>query len=266
MPYSWIAFYGPENFLKEVAPGRPPVMLHVGGEEVRLTSIQLYDHQGRAFIEQVFTPRQHPLCDRFAVASDRDMVLSCHLLGWSEPWDDRGLGVAVRHCAHIVEDGRISMTTNPVSRNPLAQLRRRHRLADMLPFTWAAIYDDGTPVLYQYDPLTGIEVPGERIDRSRLLALVLSGPDGTPWIKQYFAPGQRLIYRRRFAQVVGGRDPSPTIMLGWSWPDGPDHVTFVFPETGVAVMSGIDDNHPIFYGIDPVPADKQLVGIGGIPG
>jgi hypothetical protein len=279
MPYAWIAFYEDHQFIREGVVGTPPATLPgaAGKSEARLTSVQLYDHSGRAFIEQTFDGYQWPIVSTISVPSpERAGTVACHILGWQETvHDEAGLLRNVQHLAHIVEDGRVIMTSGPAPVQVFTRPRRRLH-PDTWPHTWVAIYDhlDAGPALYQFNPATGIEVSGEHIDRRRLRSLILTDGNGDPWIEQIYEAGQRVIYRRRVEQPHGvcGFDPIVVFLLGWQVtardadgnPINIQHVSYTFRESGITIMSGpFDEAHEVFHGMEPVPTDSLLVGVGG---
>jgi hypothetical protein len=277
MAYTWIAFYEGNQFAREVPGGKPPHALHdlTGGPPLRMTSLQLYDHRGRAFTEQLFDVRQRPITTVIDVGSpDQAGTVPCHIIGWQETaYDAARNPVNVRHLAHIVEDGRIIMTPAPADASVFTRARRRLK-RNTRPYTWAAVYDDISlpPALYQFDPETDVEVSGEHIDRARLKSLILTDEDGDPWVEQIFAPGQRVVYRRRIEQPVNSRRPIVVFLLGWQVTvrddaDSPlnlQHISYTFQQNGTTIMGGrFDDTDPFFHGLDWVPADDGIVGTGG---
>lgn len=277
MAYAWIAFYEKSQFVKEVIAGRPPAELPDpdGGRPLRLTSLQLYGHDGAAFIEQLFDGFHRPISATISVPRpDRAGTVPCHIIGWQETvYDERGQLQNVQHLAHVVEDGRIIMSAHPLREDVFARARRRLHPGTR-PFTWAAVYDQvhSPPALYQFDPTTGVEVSGEHIDRRRLVSMVLTDGNGDPWVEQVFTAGQRVIYRRRVEQPVTTFDPIVVFLLGWQRtaydqdrkPVNVQHVSYTFEQTGRVIMSGpFDDKHPVFHGMVEVPADRALVGVGG---
>jgi hypothetical protein len=271
MPYQWIAFYDDHQFLREVPAGAPPHELidPRGGAAGRLTSIQLYDHRGRAFIEQTFTDDRRPILATIRVPHPtRHGTVPCHVLGWQQTVygrsrDGRERPVNVRHLAHCVEDGRVVMTPGPADE---ALFRRRPRRNPGRPHAWAAIYDrpDGDAVLHQFDPATGREHSGEQVDRTRLVAMTLADGAGRPFLEQHYAPGMRLIYRRRVEQRVPALRPAVAHLLGWQRAVGGvncQHVSYLFEESGAVIMVGpFDESHGWFYPPEPVPGDARPVG------
>jgi hypothetical protein len=281
LAYAWIAFYEKGRFVKEVAAGRPPAELPDpdGGRPLRMTSLQLYGHDGRAFVEQAFDAGQEPIVGRIAVPSpERAGTVPCHVLGWREAArGDDGRRIDVLHVAHAVEDGRVVMTPGFADEAVFARPRRLLHPRTR-PFTWAAIYDhaDAPPSLYQHDPETGVEASGTEIDRARLRALVLSGPDGTPRVEQVFEPGHRVIYRRRTELPAGRGRPVVVFLMGWQrtvrgddgLPANVQHVAYVSEGSGETIMAGrFDEAHGAFYGIEQAAAaDRHLVGSGATTG
>jgi hypothetical protein len=58
--YTRIAFYADAQFVWNIPV--PPVHVHVPGREpVRITSLQLYDQNGAACLEQLFSATQQPI-------------------------------------------------------------------------------------------------------------------------------------------------------------------------------------------------------------
>lgn len=212
MAYAWIAFYEKSEFVKEVIAGKPPIELQdkQGGPPLRMTSLQLYGHDGRAFIEQLFDAHQRPIFARIDVESpERAGTVPCHIAGWQETVYNDDMSLAnVTHMAHVVEDGRIILTTGPAAPEVFKAPRRRLH-ANTKPFTWAAVYDhvDAKPSLYQFDPTTNVEVSGEHIDRRRLKALILTGAD---CLTNSFHPGVLTSQKERY---VGAQREANTFKL-----------------------------------------------------
>ena len=123
---------------------------------------------------------------------------------------------------------------------------------------WLATYTDGT-TLGQYNG-DGVEYSSEHIDRSKLASFALIGEAGDKFLQFHLEPGQRLIYRRRIEQSVGG---SPTIcyLAGWQQTihgQNVQSIWYVFDEGARLESAGrFDETHPWFYPIDLVPCEIE---------
>jgi len=120
--------------------------------------------------------------------------------------------------------------------------------------TWTAFYNDQTS-LPQFNA-DDSENKYADIDRAKLEAFALF-QHGSLLFALYLEPGQRLIFRRRIEQRVGG-DQTVIYMVGWQQTihgQNIQSIAYIFPN-GVVHMAGPwRDNHPWFYSIQPVPCE-----------
>ena len=129
----------------------------------------------------------------------------------------------------------------------------------MGPFSWLAVYVDGT-TLWQFQD--GRERSSEEIDRSRLRTLALLTKERVPFYVQHFAPSQRMIYRRRTAMPPDG-PPQVRHLIGWQQTLGGrnvQHLATVCDETGrVECVDHWNESHPWFRPIEEVAADSTAI-------
>ena len=122
---------------------------------------------------------------------------------------------------------------------------------------WLATYQDGT-TLGQYNG-SG-EISSERIDRSKLTAFALVNEEGSRVLELHLEPGQRLIFRRRIEQPVGGLQ-IVCYLVGWQQTihgQNVQSIAYVFDEGATIVWAGkFQQDHPWFYPIEPVPCELQ---------
>jgi hypothetical protein len=141
-----------------------------------------------------------------------------------------------------------------------------------MPLTCHVIYKDGTYLtLWQRDPDTGIEYSSEQIDREKLDTIIVSGAAGRPLLVQWLEPGQRLILRRRVERRIGVNPATgeewPSVMvilLGWQRTIGGEnvqHLSVIFEnDEHVENICRYREDHPWFYSIQEVLADRQVIG------
>lgn len=123
---------------------------------------------------------------------------------------------------------------------------------------WLATYTDGT-TLGQYNG-TGAEYSSERIDRSKLASFALIAEDGSKLLHIHFEPGQRLIFRRRVEQSVGG-SPLVCHLVGWQQTihgQNVQSIAYVFEEGARIEIAGrFQEGHRWFYPVEPVPCELE---------
>ncbi len=126
-----------------------------------------------------------------------------------------------------------------------------------------AIYNDGTRLsIWDPHPETGIVYSSEQIDRSKLVNIAIFNSDNLLLV-QWFEPGQQLILRRRVQKSTGNNEELRVILVGWQKQINDEltkHVSVVFEDGRVENISEFKDDHPWFYAIKEVPADKQIIG------
>lgn len=122
---------------------------------------------------------------------------------------------------------------------------------------WLATYTDGT-TLGQYND-SG-EVSSEQIDRSRLATFALISEDASRILQLHLEPGQRLIYRRRVEQSVGG-SPVTCYLFGWQQTihgQNVQSIWYVFDEGARIELAGrFQEGHPWFYPVQLVPCEAE---------
>jgi hypothetical protein len=123
---------------------------------------------------------------------------------------------------------------------------------------WHATYTDGT-TLGQYNG-DGVEHSSEQIDRSRLASFALISEAGDKLLQFHLEPGQRLIFRRRIEQSVGG-SPQVCYLAGWQQTihgQNVQSIWYVFEEGARMESAGrFDDKHPWFYPVDMVRSEAE---------
>lgn len=261
MPFTWTAFYHDGGHARQHRGDK----LHLDTRSLK--SIQLSDHAGRPFLEQLFEPQQRAI---YHVLPHTPLTgQPCHMLGWQETLTHDGHKISVQHICYASEDGRIIMAGRYDEGLPWFAVVRP--VDDRIPdLTWVAYYEDGKsdPMV---EPITRNEIGIAHLDRSRLLSLVFYGNGGLPWFEQYFDRGQRLIYRRRVYMSPGGLAPgTPDVinMLGWQLtaetPDGRDsnvqHITYAIADESITMGGTFQENHPWFHGVEYHPTDYWEIG------
>jgi hypothetical protein len=261
MPFTWTAFHRDGDLAQQHRGDR--LRLDAG----MLRSIQLADHEGRPFLEQLIEPQQRPI---YHVLPATPLTgVPCHMLGWQETLRKGGRDVSVQHIAYASEDGRIVMAGRYDEALPWFAAARPvdERIPDL---GWVAYYEDGQadPMV---EPATGHEISTADLDRSRLLSVVFYGNRGLPWFEQYFDRGQRMIFRRRVAMATNPAGPDEVAvvnMLGWQFtaatPDGRDsnvqHIAYAMGDRAIVMAGAFQDSHPWFYSPQYVPADAWEIG------
>jgi hypothetical protein len=261
MPFTWTAFYRDGGHAQQGQNGK----LHLDGES--LQSIQLADHTGRPFLEQLFEPQQRPIYHVLPQTPLTDMP--CHMLGWQETLTRNGRNVSVQHICYASEDGRIVMAGRFDAGLPWFAVVRP--IDDRVPdLSWVAHYEDGK-VDPMVEPTTRDEISTEQLDRSRLLSMVFYGNGGLPWFEQYFDRGQRMIFRRRRYEISGPATPdTPRVvnMLGWQLTaqdqGGRDtnvqHIAYAIGDGSIVMGGAFQEGHPWFHRPQYVPADAWEIG------
>jgi hypothetical protein len=261
MPFAWTAFYHDGGFAQQ----RRNDPLHLDTRMLR--SIQLADHEGRPFLEQLFEPQQRAI---YHVLPETPISgAPCHMLGWQETLMRNGRQISVQHIAYASEDGRIVMAGRYDEGLPWFAVARD--VDDRIPdLTWVAHYEDGKsdPMV---EPVTRTEISTEQLDRSRLLSVVLYGNGGLPWFEQYFDRGQRMIFRRRRYEAPGGLgvDQKQIVnMLGWQLTaqaqsghsSNVQHIAYAIEDESIIMGGAFQENHPWFHAPQYVPADGWEIG------
>jgi len=122
---------------------------------------------------------------------------------------------------------------------------------------WLATYHDGT-TLGQYNDQG--ESSSEQIDRSNLASFTLLAEDGSKLLTLHFEHGQRLIFRRRVEQSVGG-PPIVVYLFGWQQTihgQNVQSIAYVFNEGARIEWAGkFQEGHAWFYAVDPVPCETE---------
>lgn len=130
--------------------------------------------------------------------------------------------------------------------------------------TWVAIYNDGSH-LKQIDE-NGNEHSSEEIDRSKLKCIDLFC-DGIRFYRQYYANGQKVIFRRRVSITSrGGSDSIEVVyIIGWKKEVGGEEITSVAfisenPDGSLFVTSrpGFDPNHGLYYPVVPANSSEEM--------
>jgi hypothetical protein len=260
MPFTWTAFYHDGGHARQQNGDK----LHLDAHALK--SIQLADHHGRPFLEQLFEPQQRPI---YHVLPHTPLTgAPCHMLGWQETLVQDGRQVSVQHIAYASEDGRVIMAGRYDEALPWFAAPRPadDRIPDL---SWVAYYEDGKtdPMV---EPVTRAEISVEQLDRSRLLSMVFYGNGGLPWFEQYFDRGQRMIFRRRIFEVLGNDPDQPRIvnLLGWqltaATPDGRDtnvqHIAYAVGDESIIMGGAFQEGHPWFHSPQYVSADAWEVG------
>jgi hypothetical protein len=261
MPFTWTAFYRDGGFAQE----RRGDQLNL--DTSALKSIQLTDHSGRPFLEQLFEPQQRAI---YHVLPHTPLTgFPCHMLGWQETLIRDGRNFSVQHIAYVSEDGRIIMAGRYDESLPWFAVVRG--VDDRIPdLTWIAHYEDGKTDP-QTEPITRAEISSEQLDRSRLLSMVFYGNGGLPWFEQYFDRGQRMIFRRRKFEAPGGLavgTPPVVNMLGWQLTaqssNGQDsnvqHIVYAINDESLVMGGAFQESHPWFHAPVYVPADSWEIG------
>jgi hypothetical protein len=261
MPFTWTAFYHDGGFAQQQRNDK----LHLDTKVLK--SIQLRDHDGRPFLEQLFEPQQRAIYHVLPHTPLSGAV--CHMLGWQESLLQDGREISVQHIAYASEDGRIVMAGRYDEGLPWFAVTRpvEERFPDL---SWVAYYEDGKtdPMV---EPVTRNEIGVYQLDRSRLLSMVFYGNQGLPWFEQYFDRGQRMIFRRRVFMAAGGLaagSPGVINMLGWQRtaqaPDGRDsnvqHIAYAIGDESITMGGAFQENHAWFHGVVYAPGDAWEVG------
>jgi hypothetical protein len=261
MSFTWAAFYRDGGHALQ----RKNDKLHL--DTAVLKSIQLFDHSGRPFIEQLFEPQQRAI---YHVLPHTPLTgAPCHMLGWQETLKRDGRDISMQHIAYISEDGRIIMAGRYDEGLPWFAVVRDVN-PGMPDLSWVAYYEDGQ-VDPMYEPRTHHEISAAQIDRGRLLSMVFYGNQGLPWFEQYFDRGQRMIFRRRnfmsTGELIAGQPPVIN-MLGWQFsaqtPDGRDsnvqHIAYVIGDESIIMAGAFQEKHPWFYSPQLVATDTWEIG------
>jgi len=98
----------------------------------------------------------------------------------------------------------------------------------------------------------------ENIDRSRVSAFCLE-KDGQVILKLYLEEGQRLIWRKREYQPVGG-DIKTIHLLGWQKKVGGENlqaICYVFEDGHIEMAGRFRENHPVFDKIELLPSECE---------
>lgn len=130
--------------------------------------------------------------------------------------------------------------------------------AHLSSYRWRATYNDG---------FTLTEEPGNpvtqyrNIDRSKLRRFELLRADSHRSVfSMAFEPHQRLIWRRRFAQRLGGQHEIVHI-IGKQWTrDGQNHqaIALFFEKDGtVEMFDRFDETHPFLQGVQFLPCENN---------
>jgi hypothetical protein len=261
MSYTWTAIYRDGGFAQQ----RRNERLHL--DTSVLASIQLKDHEGRPFLEQLFEPQQRAIYHVLPHTPLSDVP--CHMLGWQETLQHTGRELCVQHIAYVSEDGRIVMAGRYDEALPWFATVRP--VDDRFPdLSWVAYYEDGKtdPMV---EPVTRHEIGFRHLDFSRLMSVVFYGNRGMPWFEQYFDRGQRVIFRRRCAMAAGGLlqgEISVVNLLGWQLTaqtqDGEDsniqHIAYTMGDESIVMAGAFQPKHPWFYDIVRGPGDDREVG------
>lgn len=124
-------------------------------------------------------------------------------------------------------------------------------------YWWLAEYKDGSVVRQHNDD--GSIVSADSIDRDKLKAFsLMNGADCV--VKLHILEGEKLVYRRRVEQSVGGPERACHIIgtrkyLGHDG-DIAQSTLFVFEGGGIEMISDFQENHPWFY--EPKLRDFEL--------
>lgn len=113
---------------------------------------------------------------------------------------------------------------------------------------WLATYHDGE-TLGQYNGHG--ESSSEQIDRSKLASFTLIAEDGSKLLTLHLETEQRLIFRRRVEQSVGG-SPIVVYLVGWQQTihgQNVQSIAYVFAEGAQIELAGkFREDHRWFYG------------------
>lgn len=124
---------------------------------------------------------------------------------------------------------------------------------------WLATYTNGE-TLGQYNG-NGVEHSSEQIDRSRLASFALISEAGDKLLQFHLEPGQRLIFRRRIEQSVGGLEQRVCYLAGWQQTihgQNVQSIWYVFEEGARLESAGrFDENHPWFYPVEMVRVEAE---------
>jgi hypothetical protein len=266
MPFTWTAFYKDGGHAQQ----RRGDKLHLDTQV--LQSIQLSDHSGRPFLEQLFEPQQRAIYHVLPYTPLTGMP--CHMLGWQETLTRDGRQISVQHICYASEDGRIIMAGRYDEGLPWFAVVPV--VDDRIPdLSWIARYEDGTtdPMV---EPVTRNEISTEQLDRSRLLSIVFYGNGGLPWFEQYFDRGQRMIFRRRHFTASGGlglNDKPVVNMLGWQLtaegpsgkPSNVQHIAYAIVDESIIMGGAFREDHPWFHAPAYVAADSWEIGAPAAP-
>ncbi len=150
---------------------------------------------------------------------------------------------------------------------------------------WVAYYDDGTHLRQYKDD--GSENKYADIDRSKLASFALYDggaivnrddylklrndvaitPGADPGVYElatrkllhlHLEPGQRLIYRRRVEQTVGG-PATVCYMIGWQQTiigENIQSIAYVFENGTIELAGKWREDHPWFYSVQAVPSEE----------
>jgi hypothetical protein len=261
MPFTWTAFYRDGGHAQQHRGDK----LHLDTKVIQ--SIQLMDHTGRPFLEQLFEPQQRAI---YHVLPHTPLTgQPCHMLGWQETLARNGRQISVQHICYASEDGRIIMAGR--YDEGLPWFAEPRPVDDRIPdLTWVAYYEDGK-IDPMVEPTTRSEISTEQLDRSRLLSMLVYGNGGLPWFEQYFDRGQRMIFRRRNFMAPGGLGPQDkrvVNMLGWQLtaesangkPSNVQHIAYAIVDESIVMGGAFQSDHPWFHAPVYVPADSWEIG------